>query len=199
MVNGTTSGVAAHHDVGVAAALLEVRIEERLAGHDGLARCLVAGRRHPLGLLGQRHLAVGALLRQALGRHANADSPASGSGPTISAAGWHTLLRVWDGQQVGQYLDGLRTNSTATTAIGNWTIYRCGWQFTDGEGLDEAYVPFFGAFGAAWDDAMVACWSASPLGMLWPERDAPFLGSERVVQVRRQDRSGRWSSSLRAS
>jgi hypothetical protein len=26
------------------------------------------------------------------------------------------------------------------------------------EGLDEAYVPFFGAFGAAWDDAVVAHW-----------------------------------------
>jgi hypothetical protein len=32
-------------------------------------------------------------------------------------------------------------------------------------------VPFFGAFGAAWDDAMVARWSADPLGMLWPERE----------------------------
>jgi hypothetical protein len=29
------------------------------------------------------------------------------------------------------------------------------WQFTGSEGLDEVYVPFFGAFGAAWDDAMV--------------------------------------------
>jgi hypothetical protein len=25
-------------------------------------------------------------------------------------------------------------------------------------------VPFFGAFGAPWDDAMVARWSANPLG-----------------------------------
>jgi hypothetical protein len=33
-------------------------------------------------------------------------------------------------------------------------------------------VPFFGAFGAAWDDAMVARWSANPLGMLSPERAA---------------------------
>jgi hypothetical protein len=40
------------------------------------------------------------------------------------------------------------------------------------EGLDEAYVPFFGALGAAWDDAMVARWSANSLGMLWPEMDA---------------------------
>ena len=36
-------------------------------------------------------------------------------------------------------------------------------------------MPFFGAFGAAWDDAMVARWSANPLGMLWPERDAAFV------------------------
>jgi hypothetical protein len=36
--------------------------------------------------------------------------------------------------------------------------------------VDEAYVPFFGAFGAAWDDAMVVRWSANPLGMLWPYR-----------------------------
>jgi len=31
-----------------------------------------------------------------------------------------------------------------------------------------------GAFGVAWDDAIVARWSADPLGMLWPEMDAPF-------------------------
>ena len=35
----------------------------------------------------------------------------------------------------------------------------------------------FGAFGAAWDDAMVARWSANPLGMLWPEMDAAFVSS----------------------
>jgi hypothetical protein len=48
------------------------------------------------------------------------------------------------------------------------------WQFTGSEGLDEAYVPFFGAFGAAWDDAMVAHCSASPLGM-------PLAGDGRCV------------------
>jgi hypothetical protein len=47
---------------------------------------------------------------------------------------------------------------------------------TGSEVLNEAYVPFFGAFGAAWDDAMVARWSADPLGMLWPEMDAVFAG-----------------------
>jgi hypothetical protein len=30
------------------------------------------------------------------------------------------------------------------------------------QALDEAYVPFFGAFGAAWHDGMVARWSANP-------------------------------------
>ena len=50
-----------------------------------------------------------------------------------------------------------------------------GWQFFGGEALDQAYVPHFGAFGAAWDDAMVARWSANPLGMLWPKRDAAFM------------------------
>jgi hypothetical protein len=54
------------------------------------------------------------------------------------------------------------TNTTATNATGGWTMYRWGWQFTGSEGLDEAYVPFFGAFGAAWDDGMVAL----PLALL---------------------------------
>ena len=65
-------------------------------------------------------------------RHANVDSPASGSGPT---AGWHTLERVWNGQQVRQYVDGLRTNTTATSATGSWTIFRWRWQFTGSEAL----------------------------------------------------------------
>lgn len=38
-------------------------------------------------------------------------------------------------------------------------------------------MPFFGAFGAAGDDAMVARWSAHLLGMLWPEMDAAFVTS----------------------
>jgi hypothetical protein len=38
-------------------------------------------------------------------------------------------------------------------------------------------VPFFGAFGTAWDEGMVARWSASPLGMLWPEMEALFVTS----------------------
>ena len=37
---------------------------------------------------------------------------------------------------------------------------------------------FFGAFGAAWDDAMVARWSANPLGMLWPEIDAAVVAGD---------------------
>jgi hypothetical protein len=70
---------------------------------------------------------------------------------------------VWlAGREVRQYLGGLRTNTTAVTATGSWTLYRWGWQFTGSEGLDEAYVPFLGAFGAAWDDAVLARWSANP-------------------------------------
>ncbi len=111
------------------------------------------------------------------GRQANVNSPASGSGPLITA-GWHTLVRVWDGREVRQYVDGLRTNTTAVTATGSWPLYRFGYQFTGSEALDEAYVPFFGAFGVAWDDAMVARWSANPLGMLWPERDVVFLAGD---------------------
>jgi hypothetical protein len=30
------------------------------------------------------------------------------------------------------------------TATSSWSIYRWGWQFSGSEGLDEAYVPFFG-------------------------------------------------------
>ena len=71
-----------------------------------------------------------------------------------------------------QYVDGLRTNTT-----GSWSIYKWGWQFSGSQALDEAYVPFFGAFGAAWDDAMVARWSANPLGMLWPDVDAAFMSA----------------------
>lgn len=35
-------------------------------------------------------------------------------------------------------------------------------------------MPFFGAFGTAWDDAMVARRSANPLGTLWPEMNPAF-------------------------
>jgi len=73
--------------------------------------------------------------------------------------------------------DGLCANAVAVVATGSWTIYHWGWQFTGSEALDEAYVPFFGAFGAAWDDAMVARWSAHPLGILWLEMDAVFVSS----------------------
>jgi hypothetical protein len=55
---------------------------------------------------------------------------------------------------------------------------------TSGDGSSSAarrstkpYVPFFGAFGAAWDNAMVARWNANPVGMLWPERDAAFMSA----------------------
>jgi len=35
------------------------------------------------------------------------------------------------------------------TATGDWIIYRWGWQFASSQQLNQAYVPFFGAFGAA--------------------------------------------------
>ena len=75
------------------------------------------------------------------------------------------------------YIDGLRTNTVAMTATGGWSIYRWDRQFSGSQALDGAYVPFFSAFSAAWDDAMVARWSASPLGMLWPEMDAVLIAS----------------------
>ena len=42
------------------------------------------------------------------------------------------------------------------TATGGWTLYSGGSQFSSSQPLNQVYVPFFGAFGAAWDDAMVA-------------------------------------------
>ena len=82
-----------------------------------------------------------------------------------------------NGRHIRQCIYGLRTNTVAVTASGSWSIYRWGWQFSGSQVLDEAYVPFLGAFGAAWDDAMVARWSANPLGMLWPELDAALVTS----------------------
>jgi hypothetical protein len=74
-------------------------------------------------------------------------------------------------------VDGLPRNTIATTATTGWAIYH--WLgFEGSEGLDEAYVPFFGAFGALWDDAMVARWSANPLAMLWPEMDAQLVAHQ---------------------
>jgi hypothetical protein len=68
-------------------------------------------------------------------------------------------------------------HAVLVTATGRW-VYRWSYQFFSSEALDEAYVPFFGAFGTAWDDAIVARWSANPLGMLSPEMDAALLGGE---------------------
>jgi hypothetical protein len=52
------------------------------------------------------------------------------------------------------------------SATGSWSIHRWGWQFAFSQQVNQAHVPYFGAFGAAWDDAMDACWSANPFGML---------------------------------
>jgi hypothetical protein len=32
-------------------------------------------------------------------------------------------------------------------------------------------------FSIGWDNALVTCWSANPLGMLWPEMDAALVAS----------------------
>jgi hypothetical protein len=71
----------------------------------------------------------------------------------------------------------MRTNTVAVTATGSWSIYKWGWQFSSSEALDEAYVPFFGAFRAARDDARSPATSFNPLGMLWPEMDDAFVTS----------------------
>jgi hypothetical protein len=52
-----------------------------------------------------------------------------------------------------------------------------GCQFSGTQDLDEAYVPFFGAFGPTWDDAMVAGWGANPLKMLWLVIDAVVVST----------------------
>jgi len=44
-------------------------------------------------------------------------------------------------------VDGLGANTVVVTSTGDWTVYRRAWQFSGAQGLDEAYVPFFGAFG----------------------------------------------------
>jgi len=74
-------------------------------------------------------------------------------------------------------VDGLRTNTVAATATGGWSIYKWGWQLFSSEVLDEAHVPFFDPFGPAWEDAMIARWSANPLGMLWPDIDGAPMSS----------------------
>jgi hypothetical protein len=57
-------------------------------------------------------------------------------------------------------------------------------------------VPFFGAFGAAWDGAMVARWSANSLGILWPEWMRHWSRQVAETVACRLRRGGRWSSSL---
>ena len=42
--------------------------------------------------------------------------------------------------------------------------------------LDEVYVPFFGALGAAWDDPIIASWSANPLACSGRERSVVTSG-----------------------
>ena len=74
------------------------------------------------------------------GRQAKVNSPASGSGSLITI-GWHTLVRVWDGQEVQQYVDCLRTNTTAVTVMGGWPLYRFGYQFTGSVAVNSCETP----------------------------------------------------------
>jgi hypothetical protein len=83
---------------------------------------------------------------------------------------------VREGQQVRQYLDGLRTNTVAVTATVSWTIYKWGWQLSGIQALDEATYRS-SARSAPWDDAMGVRWSSNPLAMLWPEMDPAFGGN----------------------
>jgi hypothetical protein len=60
-------------------------------------------------------------------------------------------------------------------------------------GARRTLVPFLGAFGAAWDDGMVARWSANPLDMIWPEMDAAFVASVGGNGGRRPRCGAQWS------
>ena len=84
-------------------------------------------------------------------------------------------MRVAEGQHLRQYVDGLRTNTVAVPASGSWTIYKWGWQSSGSQALDEALRLFFGAFGAASDDAMVRRWHADPFGFLRSWNEVPAL------------------------
>ena len=112
------------------------------------------------------------------GRHAGLNSPVSGSGPLISTAGWHALTRTWDGQQVRQYIDGLRVSTFSTTLTGSFSIYRFGWQFDTAQAMTNAY------------------WNANPLGMLWPDMDTALLAGDSGGGGRRRRCGDRWSLSL---
>ena len=97
-------------------------------------------------------------------------------------------------------VNGLRTNTVVATAAGSWTIYKSVWQISGSQAIDQAYV-LFGAFAAAWNDTMVARWSANPLGMLWPEMDAAFAPDDRLqhdIPARLGTGAGATSSAPRA-
>ena len=91
-------------------------------------------------------------------------------------------------------MDGPHANTVAAIAASSWHFYE-GDAFSS-EPLD-GLVPFFGTLGAAWDDGMIARWSANPLGMLWPEMDAAFVTPGGETAARRQCRADRCSLSRR--
>ena len=66
--------------------------------------------------------------------------------------------------------------------------------------LDEAYVPFFGAFGTARDDAIIARWSANPLAMLWPvQHPVVIIARQGAEAIHRADCCGgirEWCSAM---
>ena len=67
------------------------------------------------------------------------------------------------------------------------------WSDQDLEG-NAVYVPFFGAFGMAWDDAIAARWSANPLHL--PAGGGRGAAeSDRNGEGRQPLRGSRWSLS----
>jgi hypothetical protein len=82
------------------------------------------------------------------GRHDGINSPNSASGPLITA-GWHSFVRVWEGREVRQYVDGMRFTTTPVTATGPGTLHRLGWQIFAYEAFVQAELPFFAAFSTA--------------------------------------------------
>jgi hypothetical protein len=56
--------------------------------------------------------------------------------------------------------DALRVSMFSTAFTGSFSIHRFSWQFDTSQAMTKAYVPFFRAFGAAFDNAVVARRSA---------------------------------------
>jgi hypothetical protein len=72
---------------------------------------------------------------------------------------------------MGRLVDGPRINTVRSRPTRCWRVHG-GLALVQQLVLDEAYVPFFGAFGAVWEDTMVTRRSATRLGALRPEMAA---------------------------